>query len=143
MCEGGPAAVSADPDQTPPGPPQWAKPPELPAETVTGVHRALKHDLNWQGAKLTIAMVVVAISTAFAGYWKIIGDARAQAVDAGLVTKGQADATQRELERYQHESGNRLDRLEAGQGRTDAKLDAVLSAMRVPNPAPAPKDGGK
>ena len=130
-------------------PPQPSPQPPGPRddEPITGVFPASRDFVREQGrlndVKLTVAMVVVAVSTAFGAYRVVIGEARAQ-TDAGVASVSvESKATQRELERYQHESGNRLDRLEQGQSRTDAKLDALLVALRVPNPAPAPKDGGQ
>jgi hypothetical protein len=58
-------------------------PPDLPAETPSGLHRIRVSELNWQGAKLTIAMCVVAVGTAFGAYKFIISEARAQ-TDAGM-----------------------------------------------------------
>lgn len=57
--------------------------PDLPVETPSGLHRIRVSELNWQGAKLTIAMCVVSVGTAFGAYRFIVGEARAQ-TDAGM-----------------------------------------------------------
>jgi hypothetical protein len=137
------------------GSPKPDVPPELDNEPKTdpairvvrdAVRKKLKpelrSELNWQGAKLTIAMVVVAIGTAFGAYEFILNEARAQ-TDAGV--KGhetRLSAVEQTATADRAQNNTRFQRLEEGQLRTDKKLDALLDRLNVPNPAPAPKDGG-
>lgn len=125
--------AEAPPPRASPQPPGESFGPE----TVTGVHRALRHDLNWQGAKLTIAMVVVAVSTAFAAYRFILGEALAQ-TDAGMRVVGEVskalDARITTLEK-------RFDRYDAKVDRQTEQLELALDALHVPQrvrPEPLP-----
>ena len=64
-------------------------------------------------------------------------------IDAGRVADAARIATleqQRQADRK--EANERFERIEASSTRQEAKLDALLERMRVPNPAPAPVDGG-
>ncbi len=118
-------------------------PPELPPETPSGVHRAMKSEMNWQGAKMTVAMVVVAVSTAFGAYRVILGEALAQ-TDAGI----KVEAAQREaLQTRVRTTEKSVERLEDKVDRQSQKMDLVLDALRVPErlrPEPMPmRDGGR
>ena len=94
------------------------------------------------GLLTTLGTGVLAISTAFGAYAFVVNKAQAQ-VDAGIsLVQARQSISEDAAKRTQQLTDNRLDRLEKGQERTDAKLDALLMAMRVPNPAPAPKDAG-
>lgn len=106
----------------------------------------LHSELNWQGAKLTVAMCVVAVGTAFGAYVFILNDARAQT--APLEKRVETLEEQRKEDR--NEQGNRMTRIEQNQNGdhglilgVSQKLDALLSAQGVRNPAPTPKDGGQ
>lgn len=125
-------------------------PPDLPRETPSGVHRALKTDLNWQGAKLTIAMGVIAVGTAFGAYRAILSEAAAQ-TDAGIRVHEQRLGTLEEQRRADRvEMNSRLERVEKNQNAdheltlgVSQKLDLMLERFQVRNPAPAPKDAGQ
>ncbi len=121
--------------------------PTLTPEPPTGEHpvvqREMRRELRLNEVK-TVAMVVVASLGVVFGAWRILlAEARAQ-VDGGLApVAALAGATQRELERFQQEVGPLFTRLEASAQRADDKLDSLLGALRIPNPAPAPaRDGG-
>jgi hypothetical protein len=105
--------------------------------------RDLKRGLSMETLKVG-AIVFVAVVGGLFGAWRILlSEARAQ-TDAGVTTVAlEARATQRELERFQREADARFVRLEAAGQRADTKLDALLFALRVPNPAPAPSDAGQ
>jgi hypothetical protein len=51
--------------------------------SIRVVKNAMRSELNWQGAKLTIATVVVAVGTAFGAYRVVLSEALAQ-TDAGV-----------------------------------------------------------
>lgn len=85
---------------------------------------------------------VAAVTLAFVVYFKVLGEAKAQS-DAGVATVAQqATATQQRQERFEREAALRFERVEAQGNRIETKMDAMLTAFRVPNPAPTPKDGG-
>lgn len=89
-----------------------------------------------------VGSIVGAIGIAFAAYTFIVTEARAQ-TDAGMkVVAQQAANTQAQLESYRKENDARFQRLEHQGDRNETKLDAMLQAFRVPNPAPKPPDGG-
>ncbi|TAL42417.1 MAG: hypothetical protein EPN91_08540 [Salinibacterium sp.] len=119
--------------------PRIPSPAEEKTDPAMRVIREKMHsELNWQGAKLTAAMCVVAIGTAFGAYAFVMNSASAQ-TDAGLkplaeIQKAQ-DARLTTLEK-------RFDRFEE---RTDKQMNLLLDAARVPEtkrPAPLQKDGG-
>lgn len=113
-------------------------PPELPNESKTDpsirvVKKAMRKELNWQGAKLTVATAVVAVGTAFGAYRAVLAEAAAQ-TDAGVRVMA---AEQRALDARVTTMEKRLDRV-------DDKLDLLLDAARVPMwKRPAPMDGGQ
>ncbi len=131
---------------TVPAPLRSPEPPQI-HESPTGeypvVKRELRRELALNELKTVAAIVVASLGIVFGAWRVVISEAKAQ-TDAGvaLVELKQA-ATQAQLDRYERESAARLDRVEAQGTRTDAKLDALLTAFRVPNPAPTPKDGGQ
>lgn len=136
-------------DPKPPRPTTVPQPYADQPETVTGVHRAVKHDINWLKA-INIGVIVSAVGISFGAYRALAADsldagtrAAAEAMREAKAADAKADATQRELIRFQTETSNRFDRMEQGQQRTDKKLDALLNAQGVWNPAPAPRDGGR
>jgi hypothetical protein len=83
-----------------------------------------------------------AVSVCFGAYFVVLSAAKAEAADQVKVVDQKASATQAQLDRYQSEANNRFERLEHQGNRNEAKLDTLLQALRVPNPAPAPKDAG-
>jgi hypothetical protein len=100
-----------------------------------------------KGSPLTAVLIFLggatgAISVCFAAYFIVLAAAKAEAADQVKVVDQKASATQAQLDRYQTEANNRFERLEHQGDRNEAKLDTLLQALRVPNPAPAPKDGG-
>jgi hypothetical protein len=118
------------PTPRPPSPP-LDEPGTDPA--LRAVKADMRSELNWQGAKLTIAMSVVAVATAFGAYRFVLNEAAAQ-TDAGMRVQA---GEQKALEA-------RITTLEKRFDRFDAKMDAALDALRVPQsarPPPMP-DGG-
>lgn len=106
-------------------------------ETPSGLHEIRVRELNWQGAKLTIAMVVVAVGTAFGAYRVVLGEALAQ-TDAGMAPIKQRVDT---LEQQQKEL-----RSDVHEVQTDirALYKAVMTGRpqeRLERPPPS-KDGG-
>lgn len=111
--------------------------PDLPEEPKTDpairvVKKAMRKELNWQGAKLTIATAVVAVGTAFGAYRAILSEAAAQ-TDAGVRVLA---AEQRAIDVRLTTTEKRLDRF-------DDKLDLLLDAARVPQWKRPPSDGGQ
>ena len=99
---------------------------------IRAVKQTMRSELNWQGAKLTVATAVVAIGTAFGAYRFVLGEAAAQ-TDAGV----------RVLAAEQKAMDTRLTTLEKRFDRFDAKMDLLLDAQRVPRSLrPPPLDGG-
>lgn len=97
------------------------------------VKKAMRSELNWQGAKLTVATVVVAVGTAFGAFTFIRNEARAQ-TDAGM----QVETAERKALEV------RVQTLEKRFDRFDQKMDAALDALRVPQsarPPPLPDAG--
>lgn len=131
-------------------PPEWADlPGEHAPETITGVHRVVKRDINWLRA-INVGVIVSAVGIALGAWRAIAADAKdagtaaaAESMREAKAADAKAEAVQRELVRFQQETGNRLDRIEQGNGRTDKKLDALLAGSGIWNPAPTPKDGGR
>lgn len=117
---------------------------------VTGVHPATRdfvREVNKSGLWKTSWALIVTASALVTGTLWAYRAAAAEARDAGTAAavevKRQADATQRELERFQTEVNGRLTRVEESGNRTERKLDKLLDRFDVRNPAPTPKDGGK
>ena len=114
----------------------------LPAEEKTDpamrvIKQKMHSELNWQGAKLTIAMCVVAVGTAFGAYAFILNAAAAQ-TDAGMRVQA---AEQKALDTRVTTLEKRFDRFEE---RTDKQMNAALDALGVSNSKrPPPLDGGK
>ena len=114
-------------------------PPDLEAETPSGLHRIRVQELNWQGAKLTIAMCVVAVGTAFGAYKFIVNEARAQ-TDAGVANmESRVRAVEQQVPQLRedvHEARGELRDLYKAvmEGKRSEKLERPLP--------PLPKDGG-
>ncbi len=114
------------------------------------VEQALdKHD-----NKLTLRSVVIAIGALAVGVAAaliFIDNRVAAQTDAGVKVHEQRITTleqQRKEDRVEH--GNRMERIEQNQNAdhgliigVSQKLDVLLSAQGVRNPAPTPKDGGR
>lgn len=96
-------------------------------------------------SKLRTLGVAVAAVAATVVAAIVFVDNRVQAqTDAGVrVHENRIGTLEQQRKEDRSENATRFERLEAGQARTDAKLDAVLDRLRVPNPAPTPKDGGQ
>jgi hypothetical protein len=120
-------------------PPDEGSDPHAPVTKYDMKHGLLLSDIK------SAAIALVAVVGGTWGVWKAVTHEAQAQVDAGVEqVKAQVTATQRELERFQHESDNRMGRVEKQGDRTEQKIDALLGAFRVPNPAPAPiKDGGR
>jgi hypothetical protein len=91
---------------------------------------------------MLVGSAVTAVSVSFGAFFVLRAEAQTQGAEAAKVVDLKATATASELERYKGEADGRFKRLEDQGNRNETKLDAVLNALRVPNPAPAPKDGG-
>lgn len=97
------------------------------------VKKAMRKELNMQGAKLTVATAVVAVGTAFGAYRFVLSEAAAQ-TDAGMRVQA---AEQKALD-------VRVTTLEKRFDRFDQKMDALLDANHVPaSKRPPPLDGGE
>jgi len=103
--------------------------------------------------KLAAAISGVTVVGALAGAWVVLQalDAKAQErVDAGIVimnatvapVKAQAEATQKQLERFQAEMSAEVVRHEAYEARQEVKMDKLFERWQIANPAPRPKDAG-
>lgn len=151
-----------DPDKTPTEnivpPPAAVRPPFSedpfdnvdPMAAVTGLHPASRdfvRALNKKGLIGTAWALLVTVSSLVGAtlwaYRAAAQEARDAGSSAAAEVKRQADATQRELERFQAEVNARLGRVEESGGRQEQKLDKMLERFQIPNPAPAPKDGGQ
>jgi len=124
-------------------------PPDLAEEPITGVYPATRdfaREVARSGVfKVAIGVGGFALSCFLAGITvtkAMAQSARDAGVEAAALVKREADTTQAELERFQREAAGRFERLEGGQNRSEQKLDALLTRLQVPNPAPMPKDGG-
>lgn len=122
-------------------------PDEAPKRTASGEMPALREDLRaahrhvvkTMGQRLTISYVAT-ILVVIAGCWgvfkAVLHEAQAQ-TDAGVeLVQARADERFKAIEQ-------RLDRTDKQADRMEQKLDKVLEGLRLPNPAPAPKDAGR
>lgn len=121
--------------------------PDFVLETVNAAESkmegALKSAKNATISFNMLTTLVAVVAGAITGYVFLEKEARAQ-VDAGVsVVDQRTKATQEELARYKGEADERFKRLEHQGDRNETKLDAVLGALRVPNPAPKPSDAGQ
>lgn len=118
-------------------------PPEDEPTTDPGLHAAFRRHDN----KLTLRSFLIAatsVATGVAAVLLFLDSRVAAATDAGVkVHELRLIAVEQQVPALRQELNTRLERLEAGQARSDVKLDAVLQRFSVPNPAPAPKDGGQ
>lgn len=121
--------------------------PNLPPETPSGVFPATRDFVReaalWSTLKAVGAFVVAIAVGAVLGWRTLSSEARAQAKDEVAPIAQKQAATQAELERFQRETALRLERTEAQGTRMETKVDALLTKFNVPNPAPAPRDGGQ
>lgn len=134
---------------TPVPPPQKSPKPyqaDTEHEPITGVFPASRDFVRNAALLSTLKAVgatVVAIAVGSVVGWRSLSsEARAQARDEVAPLAQSQKATQAELERFQRESSSRFERGEAQGNRLEVKVDALLTRLNVPNPAPAPKDGG-
>lgn len=122
-------------------------PDEAPKCTQSGEMPALKGDLRATqnhvektlSERLTINYVAT-LALVVAGCWGVfkvvLHEAQAQ-TDAGVeLVQARADERFKAIEQ-------RLDRTDKQADRMEQKLDKVLEGLRLPNPAPAPKDAGR
>lgn len=122
-------------------------PDEAPKRTQSGEMPALKGDLKetqahvekTMGQHLTInyvATILVVIAGCWGVFKAVLHEAQAQ-TDAGVeLVQARADERFKAIEQ-------RLDRTDKQADRMEQKLDKVLEGLRLPNPAPAPKDAGQ
>lgn len=122
-------------------------PDEAPKRTQSGEMPALKGDLKeaqahvekTMGQRLTInyvATILVVIAGCWGVFKVVLHEAQAQ-TDAGVeLVQARADERFKAIEQ-------RLDRTDKQADRMEQKLDKVLEGLRLPNPAPAPKDAGR
>ena len=118
-------------------PPEEKSDPGVPV--VKGdLRSAQKHveDYVRSGLSLNyVATLLVVVGGCWAVYKAVLHEAQAQ-TDAGVaLVQTRADERLRSIEQ-------RLDRMDRQSDRTEAKLDRLMEALKVPNPAPAPRDGG-
>src|SRR5690606_22258380 len=96
--------------------------------------------------RLTLRSLAVAISVVALGVTSVLifVDNRVQAqTDAGVkVHEARIGTLEQQRAADRTENNARFERLEASQSRAEKQLDALLDRLNVPNPAPAPKDGG-
>jgi hypothetical protein len=138
-------------DITPPRPsPRPRIADDIDGEPVTGEHEATRDFVRevartglWKTSWALIGTVGSLVAGTLWAYRAAAAEAHDAGVKAAAEVKLQADATQRELERFQKETAGRMDRFEGAQGRSEKKLDKMLERFQIPNPAPAPRDGGK
>jgi hypothetical protein len=133
-----------------PGQPYPSDRPEEPTTgewNIAAIENVVR-ERERKGSPLSAVLVFLggaagAISICFGAYFIVLSSAKAEAADAVKVVEQKATATQGELTRYQSEANSRFERLEHQGDRTEQKVDALLSALRVQNPAPRPPDGGQ
>jgi len=153
----------SDDDDTPLPRPRWTAHPLArsrngthafdevdPDSPMTGVHpasrdfvRAMNKNGVWKVVYIVGGFAVGCVLFGVAGSRAVAQEAHDAGTAAAAAVKQQADATQRELERFQKEVAGRLDRQDASQTRMEKKLDALVDNAGIRNPAPAPKDGGR
>lgn len=141
----------ADPPSPSPRP-DVGRPNQLNDEPKTdpGLREALaRHD-----TKLTVRSVIVAAGALVAGIasFFVFIDARiARAADAGIqLHESRLSTVEQQRVADRSEMNARFQRLEDNQNAdrslslgTSQKIDRLLERFNVPNPAPAPKDGGQ
>lgn len=124
-----------NPDAAPDEP---ASDPSVPV--VKGDLRAAQNRVEkTMGQRLTVnyvATLLVVIAGCWAVFKVVLHEAQAQ-TDAGVeLVQARADERFKAIEQ-------RLDRTDKQADRMEQKLDKVLEGLRLPNPAPAPKDAGR
>ena len=107
---------------------------------VKGDLRATQnHVERTMGQRLTVnylATLGMVIAACWGVLKVVLHEAQAQ-TDAGVQSvQTRADERFRAIEQ-------RLDRNDKQSDRMEAKIDRLMEAWRIPNPAPAPRDGGK
>jgi hypothetical protein len=128
-------------DQTPDMPPEVGTDPRIKVvrEEVRAaqvhVEASMRKGLFWSDVKSMIIAVGAVGSVLLAGFSRVEAWAQDK-VDGGV------KPVREQLDSYKAVTNSRLDRMEKGQDRVEAKVDRMLEALHIPNPAPAPKDGG-
>lgn len=123
------------PSPRPPAPP-LDEPKTDPAIRI--VKKSMRKELNWQGAKLTIATTVIAIGTAFGAYRVVLSEAAAQ-TDAGVRVHEQRIVT---LEQQQKETRSDLHELQMDIRELYRVMPRRHDSERLEKPLPA-VDGGQ
>ena len=109
------------------------------------------------GGKLVAAISGITVVGSLGLGWVVLTALEANAqekIDAGIVivnatttaaispVKAQAEATQKELERFQVEMTAKLVNDEAYKQRQEVKMDKLFERWQIVNPAPRPPDAG-
>jgi len=109
------------------------------------------------GGKLVAAISGITVVGSLGLGWVVLTALEADAqekIDAGIVivnatttaaispVKAQAEATQKELERFQVEMTAKLVNDEAYKQRQEVKMDKLFERWQIVNPAPRPPDAG-
>jgi hypothetical protein len=103
---------------------------------------------GWMRTAVTVVgSTVVSLAAAFLVVFNV---SRAVAQDAGLPLTQRVVTLEQQRKEDRAEQGNRMERIEQNQNAdhglilgVSQKLDVLLSAQGVRNPAPTPKDGGR
>lgn len=122
----------------PPDTPDFEAEPKTDPRLIPALRR---HDQR-AARKTNLKFLAWAVGVVASGLVFIDNRVRAQ-TDAGVAVHEARIGTleqQRTLDRT--EANGRFERIEAQGSRTEAKIDALLQRFSVPNPAPAPRDGG-
>ena len=104
--------------------------------TQTHVEAAMKRGLFLSDLKAGAMTVVGILAGGYAALHAIDGRAQDK-VDAGVTSV--REVTEEKFKAIEQ----RLDRTDKQADRMEQKLDKVLEGLRLPNPAPAPKDAGR
>jgi len=105
------------------------------------------------GSKLAAAISGITVVGALGLGWVALKALEADAqerIDAGIIVisatvapvKAQAEATQKQLDRYQAEVTAVVVRHEAYEARQEIKMDKLFERFAITNPAPRPSDAG-
>lgn len=129
-----------------PLPPLPSPEPPHPLDDEPKTDPGLRAAFQRHDNKMTVRSFVIAVGAVATGVASVLTfiDSRvAHATDAGYrVLESRTTANEQHAKDIRGELVDFKAEQRAANARTDAKLDAALSAMRVRNPAPAP-DGGQ
>lgn len=117
-------------------------PNDLGPEEPSGSHPVVVRDLRESMLKNYAATAVGILAVGFSAYFTVMHEAKAQS-DAGIAVSEAKQA--QETAQLKTEVGIlkvKTDYVEGAVQRQEQKMDKLLEALRIPNPAPAPKDGG-